>query len=115
MHQLSKVKGSGGVALLGAVLVIVNPLALGLYGGTAFIAYAMGLAGLLVAAKAIWWPASFDYLFLVGLGALLIIAAFATGGATLWVQAAGGAAIFGSGLWRRLMSEPAGNAHTSPS
>ena len=115
MNQLLKVKSAGGVALLGAALVMISPLALGLYGGTAFIAFALGLAGLAIAAKAIWWPASFDYLLLVGLGTLMIVSAFATGGATLWVQAAGGAAILGSGLWRRLMSEPEGNAHTSPS
>ncbi len=115
MNQLSKMKTAGGVALLGGLMIVLSPLAYGLYGGAAFVAYILGLAGLLVAAKAIWWPASYDYLLLVGTGALMIVAAFATGGATLWVHLAGGGAILGAGLWRRLMTEPAGSARTSPS
>ncbi len=115
MTNLSKSKTAGGVALLGGLMIVLTPLAYGLYGGSAFVAYILGLAGLAVAAKAIWRPASFDYLLLVGTGALAIVAAFATGGTTLWVLLAGGGAIFGAGLWRRLMSEPAGNAQTSPS
>lgn len=115
MNLVSKLKNTGGIALLGSMLILLTPIVDGLYGGVSYAVYALGFVGLIIAAKAILRPASHDYLLFVGAGALAIVAAFATGGATFWIQLAGGGVILGAGLWRRFMTEPAGTAHTSPS
>lgn len=103
MKDISKPKIAGGIALLGALLIAFSPMLSTFYGGRAGIAVAVGVLGLVVAAKALFRPSPIDAMLMIAAGAVAVMASLAAGGAALWVLLPGAAAILGTGLWLRMM------------
>jgi hypothetical protein len=90
------------------VLLIAAPPAIGLYGTGADAAHILGLAGIVIALKAMLLPEPVDTWLLVGTGAMVVAAAFVAVEAALWVHLVAGAAILGAGVRRRMITEPEG-------
>ncbi|WP_304615745.1 hypothetical protein [Paracoccus sp. (in: a-proteobacteria)] len=108
MKAISKSTLAGAIASFGALLIVISPWVSSLYGGGARLAFVLGLAGVLVAAKVLLRPSAVDSLLMIGAGGVAALFAVITGGAAMWLLLPGAAAILGAGLWLRAADRSTG-------